>query len=82
MDNQAIRPGRSEYPFTLQLPPGLPQSFRSDHGSVIYLVEVPYPKSWAPEHVIKLEFQVGAHLDLNSVPREWSGPGRLSDKFR
>lgn len=58
MDNREIRPGRSEYGFSFRFPVGLPQSFKSDHGKVEYWAEVAYPKSWAPDHRIRLDLNV------------------------
>ncbi|XP_035710141.1 arrestin domain-containing protein 17 [Folsomia candida] len=78
VDNREIRPGRSEYGFSFRFPVGLPQSFKSDHGKVEYWAEVAYPKSWAPDHRIRLDLNIGAVLDLNMVPRDWARPGKFN----
>ncbi|CAL8111563.1 unnamed protein product [Orchesella dallaii] len=65
-----IQPGHHEYPFTYQLPPNVPSTFKYDqgqiHANVTYIVEAKIKRSaWKSDHKTSLEFFVKAVMNVN-----------------
>ncbi|XP_013417446.1 arrestin domain-containing protein 3 [Lingula anatina] len=67
-DDPTLPAGSHTFPFSFQLPHGLPSSFEGDWGHVRYSMLGTIDKPWKFDHHTKRAFTVLSVLDLNTRP--------------
>ncbi|KAK6180269.1 hypothetical protein SNE40_012456 [Patella caerulea] len=68
-----LQAGRYVYPFSFQLPTGIPSSYESSVGKVRYSVTGVIDRPWKFDHKTKRAFTVVNPLDLNQEPQAKQG---------
>ncbi|KAK6180223.1 hypothetical protein SNE40_012415 [Patella caerulea] len=72
-DDPVLQAGRYVYPFSFQLPTGIPSSYESHTGRVRYSVGGVIDRPWKFDHTTKRAFTIVDPLDLNLDPQARQG---------
>ncbi|XP_050403329.2 arrestin domain-containing protein 3-like [Patella vulgata] len=72
-DDPVLQAGRYVYPFSFQLPTGIPSSYESFTGRVRYSVAGVIDRPWKFDHTTRRAFTIVDPLDLNLEPQAMQG---------
>jgi len=66
VDNNVLKAGNYQWPFTIRLPPYLPASFESQYGKVQYWAKAVLDQPWKKDAEVQKPFNIIGMLDLNT----------------
>ncbi|XP_046738159.1 arrestin domain-containing protein 17-like [Diprion similis] len=67
--NIELPAGHLVYPFSIQLPMGLPNSFEHNIGHIRYTIKATFDRPWKFDHEVKAAFTIVSTYDLNGRPQ-------------
>ncbi|KAK6180226.1 hypothetical protein SNE40_012418 [Patella caerulea] len=79
-EDPVLQAGRYTYPFSFQLPSGIPSSYESFTGRVRYSVGGVIDRPWKFDHTTRRAFTVVDPLDLNLEPMATKGASANDEK--